>query len=73
VNFFDKKGAEKVDSFIYFCFVSHGEKEYVIAVCMYGCMSVCAPACEREKDGGEFGNEGGVGWVGGRGRKAGDC
>jgi hypothetical protein len=58
VNFFDKKGAEKVDSFIYFCFVSHGEKEYAIAVCMYGCMSVCTPACEREKDGGGGGNLG---------------
>jgi hypothetical protein len=39
-EFFDKKGAEKFDSFIFFCFVSHGEKESVITVCMYGC--VCA-------------------------------
>jgi hypothetical protein len=67
VNFFDKKGAEKVDSFIYFCFVSHGEKKYVIVVCMYGCMDVCLcvrlPVRER-KMGGNLGMEEELGgWV----------
>ena len=54
-EFFDKNGAEKVDSFIYFCFVSHGEKEFVIAMCMYGytdvCLCVRLPVRERKMGG----------------------
>jgi hypothetical protein len=60
-EFFDKKGAEKVDSFISLCFVWHGEKESVIPVLvcvyvgMYGCMYVCLcvrmPMRERKMGG----------------------